>query len=122
MRIKTIKAIFTNLLFVIGVVLVIFGFTRGALTAANLVVFDKYPLNSYEERQCGEGFTRVPMKPLDVEVSNTPNTVTKSQKAECEASLEHSRKIKMINDVIGSLSMLICGTTLVLGFKKFIFD
>ena len=122
MKIRTIKAIFTNLLFVIGVVLTIVGFTRGALTAANLVVFDKYPLNSYEERQCGDGFARIPAKPMELFEAESLATITEEQKEDCEESLEHSRKIKMINDVVGSLSMLVCGPTLVFGFKKFIFD
>ena len=36
-----IKAIFTNLLYVIGIILIIFGFVRGTITGTYLVIFDK---------------------------------------------------------------------------------
>lgn len=49
---ETIKAIFTNLLFLIGVILMIVGFIRGTSTTVKFLVFDKYPLNSYEETRC----------------------------------------------------------------------
>src|SRR3990167_7920317 len=50
-RMKTtiIKAIFTNLLFVIGVILMVIGFIRGTTTAVNSIVFEKYPLEQYEK-------------------------------------------------------------------------
>lgn len=118
MKSETIKAIFTNLLFVIGVSLIIFGFTRGVLTLAQLIVFPKYPLNSYEETRCE-------ITPLAPELGGKTVAVTKpeeikAQKEKCLESLEHQRKVKEVEDITASVSTLVAGAVLVFFFKRFI--
>ncbi len=111
MKRETVKAIFTNLLFVIGVILVIVGASRGILTVVRLVVFDSYPLDYYAETRC----TLLPARPDGGEVMPIID-------GNCEESLEHERKIKLTDDIVNSVTMLLSGLALTLSFKRFIFS
>lgn len=112
MKTETIKAIFTNLLFLIGVVLLIIGFSRGVLTVTRLVVFDKYPLDYYAESRCEMMPTAVPVE----------GEVMPKGDVNCEESLEHERRIKLTDDIVNSVTMLVAGVVLTLTFKKFILN
>lgn len=117
MKTETIKAIFTNLLFVIGVSLAIFGFTRGVLTATRMAVFPKYPLNAYEEIRCDQ-----PIIPVSAEGKTLPADPVdqKGQKEKCLAGIEDQRNIKKVEDIATSVSTLIAGAALIFFFKRFI--
>lgn len=122
MKSQVIKAIFTNLLFVIGIILTITGFVRGTSTAVKIAVFDKYPLNNYEETRCElDPVSReVPLaKPIE-------ETLTEEEKLErqesCIKSLEYSRRIKKVEDITYSISFLVSGLALAVIFKRFIFS
>jgi hypothetical protein len=110
MKTETIKAIFTNLLFVIGVVLLIVGASRGVLTVARLAVFDEYPLDYYAESRCNI----TPAYPED-EGEVMPKTNT-----DCDDNLDYERKIKLTEDIVNSITLIISGATLVFAFKRFI--
>ncbi len=117
----TIKAIFTNLLFVIGVILIIFGFSKGTLTLARIATFEKYPLDSYQETKC-ELEVNAPryVKPDGTVQDLSPEEKSK-QLAKCTASLEHERSVKKLDDLVISFSTLIAGAAVAFSFKRFIF-
>jgi hypothetical protein len=120
MKPEIIKAIFTNLLFVIGVILLIFGFIRGSLTAVRLLTFDKYPLATYEEMRCDNQFGNVMYQPDGKEVVVDKDQQAQ-QKAKCEENLNYSRKVTQVEHIVTALSTLVAGTVLVISFKRFIF-
>ncbi len=124
MKPETIKAIFTNLLFVIGVILLIVGFIQGTRTAVKLLTFDQYPLESYEETKCSQPpYTGVEPVPMPLENGKTAAIVNKgseSIKADCEMQLNHERKVRETEDIVGAITMLVSGGTLVFFFRKYI--
>lgn len=120
MKPEIIKAIFTNLLFVIGVVLLIFGFIRGSLTVVRLFTFDKYPLASYEEMRCDNQFGGVMYQPDGKEVV-VDKAQQEEQKAKCEENLNYSRKVAQVEHIVTAITTLVAGSVLVLSFKRFIF-
>lgn len=120
MKSETIKAIFTNVLFVIGVILLIFGFSRGLLTGVKLVIFDTYPLDMYQETRC-----ELEMAPLPIEKTDgTTEPVTEAERSQrlqqCKESLEFQRKIKLTEDIVTSITTLISGGFLIYFFRRFI--
>lgn len=118
---QTIRAIFTNLLFLIGVILIVVGFIRSTSTVVKFVVFDKYPLNSYEESRCDFNNPNYP-KPVMVEGETRPeDTRTEEEIQECENALEQDRKLRMVEDVTTSISFLISGIVISAIFRRFIF-
>lgn len=122
MKTDTIKAIFTNLLFVIGVGLIIFGFIRGALTISRLVVFDKYPLQQYEEQRCE--YEAMPYIPVDGEkegMVSGPQEDAQTRKEKCLESVEHQRDVRKIEDIVTAITTLVAGSVLVFTFRRFIF-
>lgn len=110
MKSETIKAIFTNFLFVIGVVLIIVGASRGILTVVRLAVFDKYPLDYYAETRCA--YPPVPVQ---------DGEVMPKLEAECTGSLDYERRLRLTDDIVNSTTMLISGLVLTFSFKRFIF-
>lgn len=119
MKAETIKAIFTNVLFVIGVVLMIFGFTRGSLTVVRLLTFDKYPLESYEETRCELEFqNRFPMPEGSTAVISDEEKQKSLQK--CQSVVEHDRQVRKVEDIVTSVSTFISGVSLAFVFKRFI--
>jgi hypothetical protein len=120
MKAETIKAIFTNLLFVIGVIFLIFGFIQGTQTVVRLATFDKYPLQIYEETRCENEFPA--MRPV-IEPDQPPMSDQDQQerRQKCEASLDYQRRVKQTEDIVVSITTLVAGAVLVLSFKRFIF-
>jgi len=116
MKPETIKAIFTNLLFVIGVILLIWGISKAALTGARLVTFDKYPLAGYEETRC-EYASRPVIEEKNVNVS--PDMLT-AQRASCEESVERNRKTRQVEDIVQSIVLPLSGLALVYFFRRYI--
>lgn len=120
MKSETVKAIFTNLLFVIGVILIIFGLFRGTLTLTRIIVFENYPLQPYEETRCE-------LEPLPATIvdggKETPlsEKELKDRSEKCKANLEYLRKVKKTEDIVTSAISLIAGAALVFSFRKFIF-
>lgn len=117
MKPEIIKAIFTNILFVIGVILLIFGFSRGILTLTRLVVFDEYPLQSYEESRCELDFLR----PTPIKDETTPTLSEeelKERRSSCLSTLEHQRKVRMVEDLTTAFSTFVAGIVLVAIFKR----
>lgn len=124
MKTENIKAIFTNLLFVIGVILVIFGFVNGVSTATKSMVFDKYPINSYDETKCDMEYM-VPTMAASPDGKTIPPQDSKEDKEarmkKCEDSLEMQRKVKQTEDIVSSITTFVAGGVLVYAFRKFIF-
>lgn len=117
----TIKAIFTNLLFVIGVILIIFGFSKGTLTLARIATFEKYPLDSYQETKCELEVDAPRYVKPDGTVENLTAAEKSTKLAKCSSSLEHERSVKKLDDLVISFSTLIAGTAVAFSFKRFIF-
>lgn len=132
MKTELIKATFTNLLFVIGVILIIVGFVRGTDTMVKSLVFDSYPLQTWEETRCeGEYMFPTPMRPVETvqdgasisSDSNQPDQQEIDRRIEkCEAALNRQRDTKQVSDIVGSFTMLVSGIVLVYVFKGFIFS
>lgn len=117
----TIKAIFTNLLFVIGVILIVVGFTTGTLTFARSIIFEKYPLNSYEETRCEMELQSLKSAPV-IEKQEPISKEEQDRRYEtCKDSLEHDRKVRQVEDVVRSISFLFSGAVISFIFKRFIF-
>jgi hypothetical protein len=118
MKPETIKAIFTNILFVVGVILLIVGFFQGTRTAVKLVTFDKYPLDSWAETRCDYPNivydTSIPEKDVPSQADR------EKQKQDCLDSLEYERSVRMTEDIVGSITLLVSGGALVFFFRKFI--
>ena len=91
MKPETIKAIFTNLLFVIGVILLIVGFVQGTRTIVKLLTFDQYPLDSYEEIRCEQPPYAMPIPVEGGKTAVVPDETSKQTKADCESKLTHER-------------------------------
>lgn len=119
----TIKAIFTNLLFVIGVILLIIGSGQATATAVKLIVFDQYPLNTWEEQQCDEASIRIstPTYKPDEPSQMDSDTLAKSIES-CNQRLERVRKLKLVEDTTWAIVMLVSGLVLTISFKRFIFS
>lgn len=116
-----IKEIFTNLLFVLGVILMVVGFVKGVSVVAKSIIFDKYPLDSYKETECD-------LRPgpravlLQEEVAEPlPEGKNVENKQKCLEKLEQSRQVEQVEDITSSISILVSGIVLVLAFKRFIF-
>lgn len=122
MKPETIKAIFTNLLFVIGVILTIFGFVNGALTITRLAVFDTYPLAQWEESRCE--IEAVPSSVVVDKSGGETMAITqedaKSRKEMCLKSLENQRNIKKVEDIVSSAAFFVVGIFLATSFRRFI--
>lgn len=114
MNIKAIKTIFTNALFVIGVIVTIIGFVNSTKTIANIVVFEKYPLG-YEETRC-QDMAMVP------KIEGQTTTQNEDQYQKCTIQLEETRKQRQVTDITTSFSTLISGLAVALIFRKFIFS
>lgn len=134
MKVETVKAIFTNLLFVIGVILIIYGFIQGALTAVRLLSFDQYPLESYEETRCEqENYNYLTELKQSTGSESSAVILTEKELAErkqeatdrqsnCEASQAYARRVRQTEHIVTSITTLVSGTMLVWSFKRFIFD
>lgn len=124
MKATSIKALSMNIIFIIGVVLTVIGFVNGTSAVVRTIVFDQYPLNTYDEDRCSQT-VYAPML-LEKRVADeviVPDSVEKEQQLqECERSLAHSRKVKQVNDYTISFSMLIAGLALTRIFKGFLFE
>jgi len=120
MNTQKIKAIFTNLLFVIGVILVVVGFVRGVSTTIKTLMFEDYPLDSYEETRC-----ELELSPRAVpDKINIDESLSKEEREEkrqvCLSGLKQARKVKQVEDITYSVSFLISGLALTMIFKRFI--
>ncbi len=121
MKTQTVKTIFANLLFSFGIILMVIGFIRGTLTIVNSTIFDKYPLNNYEETKCdsGQPIRAVPIEKESLEKLSLTEEQKEENKQSCITSLEHTRKVKQVEDITYSISFLISGLALALVFNKF---
>lgn len=120
----TIKAIFTNFLFVLGAILMVVGFVRGTSTIAKLAFFEKYPLEPYEEGRCEAGFFPELVKAetqTDAQFEETKKQ-QEAQRERCRQDLEHSRSVKKVEDTVTSISFFVAGLVLALLFKQFIWQ
>lgn len=123
MKSDVIKSIFTNLLFVIGVILMVVGFIKGTSTVVNSIAFDKYPLDEWQETRCSLDMAYQDPAVLTV-ADDTPKETPESfekRKAECQAALDDTRRTKQVNDITYSFGFFVSGIALALSFKRFIF-
>lgn len=123
-----VKAIFTNLLFVVGIILMVVGFVRSTSTIAKLAFFEVYPLESYEEGRCEIPYYPEPamLKPDgSTQVATTESAEAKAEREKqierCKVEVERSRSVRKVEDVVSSISFFVAGTALALVFKQFIF-
>lgn len=103
MKPEVIKALFTNILFVVGVIVLIIGFFKGSNTLAKSLFFEQYPLESWEESRCE-------MEPIG-----------QTKISECNKSTQTMRITKKVEDSVSSISLLVSGAVLVYFFRGFIF-
>lgn len=129
MKVEIIKAIFTNCLFVLGVLLIVFGFIQGTLTAVRTLTFEEYPLASYEETRCDLEYLDIKTPRVMVTPSGEETVVEESTSAEeierrqakCKATLAHARQVKQTEHIVTSITTLVAGSVLVFSFRRFIF-
>lgn len=118
MKAETIKAIFTNLLFVIGVILLIWGIAKAASTGARLVSFDKYPLAGYEESRCD--YMSGPSMPITEKMIVPAPVDQQNQQKQCLESIEKQRALQKVDDIVQSIVLPLSGLALVYFFRRFI--
>lgn len=116
----TIKAIFTNLLFLIGVILIVIGFIQSVSITAKLIVFESYPLNSYEENRCNNLTNTRPAPVLEKTATDSAQP-TKEEIQQCKVDLEQDRKLRMVEDVTRAIGFLTSGIVISAIFRRFIF-
>jgi len=123
MKPEIIKAIFTNLLFVIGVVLMVVGFIRGTSTLINSIVFDQYPLDEWQETRCtvDMSYQDPALLPVD-SISTETKESFEQRKVVCQQAVDKTRKTKQVNDITYSFGFFVSGIALALSFKRFIFN
>jgi hypothetical protein len=120
MKTEIIKAIFTNILFVMGVGFAIYGFINGTLTVTRMLVFEKYPLESWAETRCDIDMLPYAVKEgTDVQL---PQEDLDRKQAQCRQTLEEQRNIRKTENIVSSISALMVGVVLILSFKRFIFS
>lgn len=116
MKPETIKAIFTNLLFVIGVILLIWGIAKATSTGAKLLSFSEYPLQGYEESRCD--YIASPAATEKTTPVQTEETTI--QHKQCLDSIEKQRALQKVDDIVQSVVLPLSGLTLVYFFRKYI--
>lgn len=123
MKPEIIKSIFTNLLFVMGVVLMVVGFIRGTVTLANSIAFDQYPLDEWQETRCtlDLSYQDPSLLPADVAPTETKESF-EQRKTECQQALDTTRRTKQVSDITYSFGFFVSGIALALSFKRFIFN
>ena len=94
------------------------GFTQGTAVVVKSLVFDNYPLDNYEETKCNLGMpTReVPLEKNEIEPISEEDR--KDKQDVCISGLEHARKVKQVEDITNSISLLIAGLVLAKIFKS----
>lgn len=117
MKIEVIKAIFTNVLFVIGVVVLMVGFIRGVMVGAKLVSFEKYPLNGYEETRC-EMETSAILIPDKTAMVAADKESTEKRKVSCLESLERQRSVQKVDDITSAFGAITAGGLIAIVFRK----
>jgi len=119
MKIEVIKAIFTNVLFVIGVVVLMVGFIRGVMVGAKLLTFPEYPLNGYEETRC-EMETSAIMMPIEGKTGTVvaDKAEVEKRKETCRESLTRERGVRKVDDVTFALGAVVAGGVMVALFRK----
>lgn len=119
MKPETIKAISTNILFALGVILVVIGFIRGSSAVVNSLAFNEYPLDEWQESRCME--VGAFQSPLLLEKDQTAFLEAKEhfeqQKIECEKTLERVRRTKQVTDFTYSFGFFASGIVLAVLFK-----
>ena len=125
-----ISAIFSNILFVIGVILLIIGFFIGTHTLVKSIAFTQYPLPSWEENRCDHEmlYQIEPYMPFaeEKEAEEIPLSLLlaeqkqeqKQQIDKCLISVEQQRKTKQVEDAVGAFVLLTAGSVLVFVFRK----
>ena len=123
MKPEIIKSIFTNLLFVIGVVLMVVGFIRGTATIANSIAFDQYPLDEWQETRCSidMNYQDPALLPADAVPTETKESF-EQRRIECQRVLDATRRTKQVGDITYSFGFFVSGIALALGFRRFIFN
>lgn len=123
MKVESIKAIFTNLLFVLGVILTVIGFVRTSMFAVKVIAFDKYPLPEWEEARCV--INPGPLPKFDTQDPQTKEIEERravEEEARCKISQETRRSNKIVEDSVSGITTFIAGVVISLIFKGFIFE
>ena len=123
MKPEIIKAIFTNLLFVIGVVLMVIGFIQGTSTIVKSMAFSQYPLDEWQETRCTVdlSWSDPSLMTGDQNSSETQESFNQ-RKLECQQAVDNTRQTKQVNDITNSIGFFVSGSALALTFKRFIFN
>lgn len=113
-----IKSIFSNFLFTVGVLMVVFGFIFGTHTAVKVLFFDTYPLDIWQEQQCDSGML---VRPQDPNAEEINEELYDKEQERCETRLNRLRDIRKATDLATSLATLFAGTGLAFIFRKSFF-
>jgi len=118
MKSETIKAIFTNVLFVVGVILLILGFVWGTTTAIKLVSFDQYPLPYYDETRCEMEYESFRFVPEGAEKLSDEEAAERLSR--CKSSLDYQRQVKQTEDIATAITTFVAGLVMVIIFRRYI--
>lgn len=124
MKVENLKVLFNNILFVIGVILLIIGFGTGTNVVLKSVMFDQYPLQVWDEGRCDDPYMYGPVA-FDRASSEESNAQSEEQKAkqwreDCMASLGRQRTTKQVEDIATASTLLISGAILTIVFRRYL--
>lgn len=124
MKTKTITVIFNNILFVIGVILLIVGFWRTTSVVLKSAMFDQYPLQVWDEGRCDDPYVYGPVESM----AEAEETIQRDEerveelRQECLSSLERQRSSKQVDDIAAASTLLISGAFLTIVFRRNLFS
>lgn len=114
---QTITTFFMNLLFAIGVILMIAGFVFGFKTLSYTLFLDEYPLEPYEQ-DCWQ-YSRPVMvdSPQLNQDATPPAQLSENPDPQCLSQITARRKVKQIENLTNSLGLFVAGIIVVLFFN-----
>lgn len=112
MKTNLIRTIYLYVFSGVGLALFLIGIFKGIYYSVNITQFDKYPLQQYEEIQCGYPYS-YPGKPAlvaeEMRAATPSAEQTKEQEQKCNERQEDQRARKRLEDLTQTLAFTIIG-------------
>lgn len=113
-RIRLVKAVYSYVMLVVGIIMLSIGVVRGVNTLANLIFLDEYPYSG-EEYMCDYTYMRDPAS----EIKYTEAEITESEE-DCAERGEIARQKAKVQDVSVSLAMTLLGNGIIYFHSKMV--
>jgi len=118
--VRLVVAVFTNVLFVLGVIFVVVGLIQGIKIVGYKLLLDEYPTR-YGGEDCsyaGQGYPMpVGMEPAKVASGSADAGEVEKQRQSCEVRVARDRQVKQVDDVALAVGMSMSGWALIFLFN-----